>query len=494
MFYRKELLLPKARTARVSIPLFLSPDTRTAESLLPKNTARTAYNYRLSGGALTTGAGLSAAAMPSVSGGEPFALPSRTTNIVQMFVYTKYDYVNGKPDDRLIILDGQGYFYQTKLYESTPFTSVVFPRTFEKFDAVNYRYNGEDVLLMSAALGLYIYDGVNNPYVVSAAPKIKSMCVHSERLYASLKGDNTSIWFSDTFDPTNWNVSLDDGGFIDFADDGGYVRKVLQFNDSVYIFRDFSVERLIAYGEQSEFSVFKVCSLGAKIIPSTILLCGEYVMFMTRDGLFRFDGASSERIFESVTAMIDTGYDARACFDRDKYYLAAKVDFKDGREVLCESAGDGKNALFEFDVKSRTVNIMRGVSINDITAIKTQTKENVFACLSPGGNAALTGIVTELNGSGTVPGAVTLPMMWTSAYNTSGAPDKRKLIRKVSFVSKYDAVLTVTADGEAKAYPIKGGLKPVGVNINKACSAFSVSFGSGGQTDISDAVVTVDYY
>ena len=464
----------------------------TSGELLAENTARTAYNYSLSDGSLKTGIGLSPAKMPG-SFGEAFEIPGAARDIRQMFFYTRFDGESGVPDDRLFILDKQGYSFDTPLLRPGPLSQIILPRQITaRPDALNYRYNGKDVLLFASSgiPGLYIFDGEEYDYLVHCldAPSIRSMCLHYERVYACLTGDKTAVWFSDAFDPTNWNVSLDEGGFIEFADEGGYVRKVLQLNDSVYIFRDFSIERLIAYGEQREFSLGKVCLLGSKIIPATVCQCGSCAVFMQRDGLYRFDGITPKKIFEKVTDMIDTDSELRACANGDKYYLSARADFGDGELVAYESDGK-KNALFEFDLKSGGLNILRGVCVEDLLTVKMQTAEKVLACVS--GCPAAAGRVLEIDSSGRVMDTA-LPALWASAHNTGGAPDLRKLVRRVFMTTKYDLTLVLTADGQRFEYSVKGSEKPSAVNINKICRSFSIAFESLGAAEISNAVAEVD--
>ncbi|MDR3292885.1 MAG: hypothetical protein LBT20_02135 [Clostridiales bacterium] len=490
MFYRKKIDSPAAKGARLGLPVLGGPDIKNNESILPKSTAVTVYNYRLTDGVLKNGFGFQRASMPSLSEGTPFEMPeypNAVGDFCEFFVYRRFDAENRKPDDRLIVRDSYGYHYMASLTESGAFVKLQMGRAFFELTGVNYRYNGEDIALFATDIGLYLCRGAGATLVPSA-PMISSMCVHSERIYAGLKGDNTGIWFSDTFDPTNWNVSLDDGGFIDFADEGGYVRKVVQFADSVYIFRDFSIERLVAFGEQREFSVTKICTLGSKILPFTITSCDGYLMFMLRDGLYVFDGYAPKRVFDKVTELIDTEIPPHGCFLKNKYYLTAKADF--GEPILWEN-GTGKNALFEFDIKSGGVNITRGLPFNDAAAIKTTTAEKLFVSFTDTGSGELYGRIFETNDSGCFC-ETELPSLWRSADNVQGMSERRKLIRSASFLSRYDATLTVTVDGREYDYPVKGSGTPATVRIKKCGKSFSIAFSGAGKAEIKDVVVEID--
>lgn len=494
MFYGKKTTPPNVKTETIKIPLFSGPDNRAVDSGMPLSTARTVYNYKISKGALETGIGLKKAFMMD-NAGAPFELPVLTGEIEQLFVYKRFDGAAGKLDDRLVLRDSNGYFYETGLYQSGTYNRVSVPRTFENVDAVSYRYNGNDVLILSVPSGLFVYNGTDNPALVGAAPPVKTICSHGGRLYASLRGDNTAVWFSETFNPVNWNVSSSDAGYIDFADDGGYVRNVLQFDESVYIFRDFSIERLIMPDDGKEPSLSKVCALGAKIISDTILQCGDIIAFMLRDGLYTFDGKTLKNVFANVTDIIDKESGLRACFNRSKYYLAAKADFcgvQSAPDGNADAGAELKNALFEFGLKDGTVNILRGAYVNDLCAVKTVTAEKVFAALKPVSDESYGGTVFETDYEARILN-VALPMFWESAYNAHGAPGKRKLLRKISFLTGFDTRLTVQADGEASVYDVKGSRQPVSVTLNKRCVMFSIAFSGTGGAEIKDAVLELDY-
>jgi hypothetical protein len=497
MFYRKSLNPSAPKRTTIKIPALFGPDNQTADSRLPGDTARIAYNYNLSDGTLKTGLGMKRAVMYDVSSDmEEYQLPSRDAEIMQLFIYKRFDETTGLPDDRVITRDANGYFYDASLYKNAAATRIVAPRTMGYMDFLNYRFDGHDMLLLSLDSGLYMYDGsATTPTIISDAPLVKSICLHSGRIYASLKGDSTAVWFSDTFDPFNWNVSLDEGGYIEFADGGGYVRRVVQFNDSVYIFRDYSVERLIAYGEQREFSVSNVCVLPSKIIPDTVAHCGDFLTFMLRDGLYTFDGANMKKIFAYVTDMIDKdGGLMRACFHRNKYYLTAKADFQDGKDIMIETVTTTayKNALFEFDLRRAVVNIMRGVCINDVAAVNVVTTDKVFVAARHMPDGIYKGYIFELNYGGNAYG-VDMPMFWESAYNAAASPGVRKLLRSVSFLTKYNTRLVVNADGKKYRYEVKGRDAPSTVNVRKACKMFSIAFESEGEAEIKDVVLELDY-
>lgn len=128
-----------------------------------------------------------------------------------------------------------------------------------------------------------------------------SMCVHAERIFATVSGEQNKVWFSADFNPENWKVSGDGAGYIDFDDEGGKVIKVVKFLNYVYIFRDFGVERLTAFGAQTDFSVSKIYTASARIYPDTIVPLGDSIVFLTEEGLKCLDGYNVQNIFADLS-------------------------------------------------------------------------------------------------------------------------------------------------------------------------------------------------
>jgi hypothetical protein len=215
---------------------------------------------------------------------------------------------------------------------------------------------------------------------------------------------------------------------------------------------------------------------------------------MLTDGLYVFDGFTASKIFEKTTGIIDTDANPRACFDKNKYYLAAKADFGGSESFMCETVEpEQKNALFEFDIKNMTVSILRGVNVLDVAAVKTSRAEKVFCGISSAYNGDCNGVIFETDNSGGVYGEP-LPMLWASAYNALGAADKSKLIRRISLLSKYDCTLILNADGRVFEYAVKGGDAPVSVRVMKKCVQFSIAFRAEGEAEISGVVISADEY
>ncbi|HBP43817.1 MAG TPA: hypothetical protein DD621_04030, partial [Clostridiales bacterium] len=205
---------------------------------------------------------------------------------------------------------------------------------------VNYNLNGVDSILICSTQGMYFWDQTKNTATkVGNAPKIKSMCLHYERLFATVDSDRNEIWFSDDLDPTNWNVSIEEAGFIKFNDDRGVVNKVVSFNDYVYVFREYGISRITAYAQQSEFNVAQLFVSSGKIYGNSVCVCGDKILMLTANGIYAFDGYNTTKINLNIDNLLDNtqNINCQSCYCNGKYYLACNLNFHDDKKVLCEN-------------------------------------------------------------------------------------------------------------------------------------------------------------
>lgn len=160
---------------------------------------------------------------------------------------------------------------------------------------VNYRLNNTDCMVFGGSnLGLYIWnDPATTPIKVINAPSLHSGVIHYERLFGVGDPDHINrIWFSAQFNPTDFTVSLDRGGYIDVLGDKGRALKVMSFMDAVYVFWQYGISRIKAYSYQSDFSYSEIYSCDSEILPNSIQLCGDQVIFAAKNGVYRFDGVN----------------------------------------------------------------------------------------------------------------------------------------------------------------------------------------------------------
>lgn len=357
---------PKVRTYTVKLDGFSSGvDKRVDESFIPDK-AGDSFNFCLSDGALKDGFGIKSYSVESDNAEYVPNVEDKT--IKKVYYYKKFDTTENSYDNRILVFASDGYLYETKAGRGTQFVKLEKSFSLAPW-SVNYKLNGEDVIIFSDDSGLSVYDGED--FYDYQAPEITSMCLHAERLFVSVGGERTSLWFSDNFDPTNWYVSLDEAGFIDFQDGLGRVLKAVDFKGYVYVFRDQGITRVTGYFDQRDFSAESVAADKVQIFADTIADCGKKLIYLTSDGFYSFDGTYTNKIMSGIASIV-TGVDNQgsvAAYHNGNYYCTVnvRVGEKTEKRVIC------------YDVEDRTYYFAKGFSVGDMLSVTGDDGNFYFA-------------------------------------------------------------------------------------------------------------------
>ncbi len=389
--------------------------------------------------------------------------------IERVFHYYRYDLESSSRDDKIIFVSSDLKLYYINLYSENITLCSLRNITFTSLPVgVRYRLNGEDVMILSSETdNMVVWNGKDAAYEILDAPKISSMVVHYERLFATVDGEKNAIWFSDDLDPTNWTLSLDEAGFIELIDDRGALLKVVSFSDYIYIFREYGISRLSAYANQTTFSVSNLFVSSGKIYANSVCVCGDKILFLAEDGLYRFDGLDTTKILNNISNSI-TAQDNNcisSCYQNGSYYLACKYNFLDEEE----STNSIANTILEIDVNTMKLkNITHGVSINYLTSIMTDKLSGVIALASK--NAFCVSILSK-NGC-----FLGVPIEKTYISPTTGVNDesKIKVLKRFSIYTKTAIELTIYHDNEVSAFNISGSSHAQ--TINTHIRFFNMSF------------------
>ena len=126
-------------------------------------------------------------------------------------------------------------------------------------------------------------------------------------------------------------------------------------------------------------------------------MCGEYIVFMTRDGVYKFNGASVTKINALPKQLIgEINENAVSASLQDKYYLALRLNFGDNQTIGCENEVDMvNNALIKLDLHDNSFQILRGVDIKDMLALKAGFEEKIIATFNSANKARIGEILSN---------------------------------------------------------------------------------------------------
>lgn len=496
MFYPNRKLRKSSKDAIVNFTNFQKcMNTDTDEAILPYKEAKLSYNFNVKNGALCTGYGVKELTLPklTLSGERVIKTPGK--DIKQLWKYRYYNQIDKRDDSQIVCMDSDGQLYYVLLQDNSSACCPIFRQTPFKGipTAINYRLNSIDTLIFSSEEdGMWKYATNFGLTEVEDSPHIVSMCLHYERLFAVVGGERNRLAFSANLDPTNWKADLSNGGFIDLQDERGALQKVITFNDYVYVFRDYGVTKVSAYGDQTDFSVSQLFVSSVKLYGNTVTVCGNKIMLLTRDGIHSFDGYSTHKLNLGIDELFKNVENDSACgvYYKNKFLLACKLNFNDDEKVGCENYDGGyvNNALIELDLVTNELSITRGVDIASMVVVDDPRFAKVVVCLN-GEHSKKFG---ELCEDGCVFGQP-LTKKWVSPKSNMGYPTKIKHIKECLIKSKSPCTIVIKTEKETKNFEVLGKEMSQRIKLNMIGEQIEVSFKSNTseQTYISCPQISI---
>lgn len=496
MFYKNYNLKKSTTKAKLNFTNFSSSmNTQQDDALLPFKSAKLSYNFNVKKGSLKNGNGFKAFTLPSMTENEDRTIIPPSGVVKKIWLYKHYDESLGFYDNQILIYMDGGDIYFCPIVSDSPLCAKIMNTVFSSGtpNALNYRLNSEDAMIFTSETdGMWVYVVNNEVEAISDAPFIKSMCLHYERLFAVVGGERNRLAFSANLDPTDWDAELSAGGFIDMQDERGGLSSVISYNDYVYVFRDYGVARVSAYGDQSDFSVTQLFKSSVKLYGDTVTVCGNKIMLLAKDGIHAFDGYSTKKLDLGIDELF-SGVDndnAVGAYHNNKYYLACRLNFNDGRDVGCEASEGGyiNNALIEYDLLTGEISITRGVDICSLLALDDENICKLIATF----NGEHKNKIGELTDDGKFFGNV-LPKMWLSPKSSMGYPTKLKHLEECLIKTKSNCKILIKTDKQEKEIQIGGRDVAQRVKLNVIGEQIQVGFvvDSDEDTEISCPQITV---
>lgn len=283
-----------------------------------------------------------------------------TTHRILLYGDDNKEYIN-----QLFGYDPGLYWLYSMQFNSAPITLA-------------FKQNDADSIILSSKDKMLIWKSAYSPYEVKNAPIITSMCMNDGVLFCTIKEPAFKIWYATDLNAENIGNISKNSGYISLEDDLGYARKIVTFDQDVYVFRDYGISK-INYVKNT-ITVSQVYQSNTKIFTETVSVGANAIMFMTVDGIYQFNGVKVSRTSIDIGDMLCISNDsACASILGNKYYLALRLNFNDDKKILCETQNYVNNALIVVDLMDYSYQIIRGVDIGSLFAIKTPAFEKVLA-------------------------------------------------------------------------------------------------------------------
>lgn len=358
--------------------------------------------------------------------------------------------------------DGKGYFMNarsvSKVFSSTP-------------RSLSYTLNGENVLFFCDDEGLYIWRATGAPEKLENAPLINNMTVHNERLFVTVQNDPYTLWFSDDLDPTNWSVSLTGAGFIKFTDERGKILNMISFGGYLYLFREYGISRMNAYGEQTDFAITHLFTPSGRIYENTVTLCGDRIMFCSSDGIFSFDGANAVRLLFCLDDYFKVNPDSCAGYYDGKYYVASYKDFEDDALGVDGYPTCIHNCVLEYNIFTKKFIMHRGLDIRTMCHVR-----NVDIVFVDDKNNLCVIDNYDRGDGGDMVEYFDFYGKWEMPLSDLGSPEEEKFLQTLSFYCDGKAEVFIANENECRSFMVTSSTRVQEIPVNMSGTLFSVGF------------------
>lgn len=351
-----------------------------------------------------------------------FPKSQTTTHRLLVYADDKKVYINQMLDDMYDV------FWLYELTFDTPPITLAFKK------------DDSDAIILASKSEMKIWKTGFSPYTISDVPVITSMCMNEGVLFCTINEPAFKIWYATDLDAENIGNINKNSGYISLEDDLGYARKVITYDENVYVFRDYGISKITYV--KNEIVVSQVYSSNTKIFTNTVSICGNNVLFLTKEGVYTFNGVKVNKVDIYIKDLFVFNNDAAVASSLgNKYYLALRLDFKDENPVLCETTTYVNNALIILDTTNFSFEILRGVDVKSMLPIKTELFEKMLLTFNSAYIDKI-GEITDVSACFDLP----LPKLWCSGNFLNNA--NTKLITKLSVVADKDVKFKLKYDNK----------------------------------------------
>lgn len=210
-------------------------------------------------------------------------------------------------------------------------------------DAVeHYSKEGEYVTYAVTEEGVYNV-GQSVFWRVSAETGGVCCAQHYERLFTA---NGYRVRYSRALNFWDWRESPRNAGFLDLPAEGGNIIAMVSYKEKLYLFRERGISQLRALGDPMNFKAITIPFSCGKIIPHSVVNCGEKILFLTDNGLYAFNGGVCTRAKGCGAHLWDLSDCASATCCKGRYYA-------------CVRTQSGEKRLFSYDCEEETGYLMQ---------------------------------------------------------------------------------------------------------------------------------------
>ena len=168
---------------------------------------------------------------------------------------------------------------------------VYMPKTLLR--ALNYTYPAGGTKAIFCCEDLLLFYDLVNKNTKIMTDTLTGACLYHERLFVSTKD---AVKYTVPTEVSNFEADFYGGGEIKFQDLRGEIVWLETLGEEVFVFMQYGIARISAPGVGNEFRVYDIPYGGGHIIPRTICVYEQKLVFAAYDGIYVFDGKKCSKI------------------------------------------------------------------------------------------------------------------------------------------------------------------------------------------------------
>ncbi len=349
---------------------------------------------------------------------------------------------------------------------------------------LSYKKDDADAIILADKNKMLIWRTNFSPYTIPNVPVITSICMNDGVLFCTIKEPAFKVWYATDLDAENVGNISNNSGYISLNDDLGDAKKILAFDEDVYIFREYGISKINYL--QKEITVSQVYTSNSRILENTVSVCGNLIVFMTFDGIYTFNGTRVSKTDINISNLLDgINQKATASSISHYYFLALRLKYDDNASTDLDNENYVNNSILVIDTFDLSFHIMRGIDVLQFHPFKTDTFEKLLVCCNTKNCNKLLEITYDCSNTEKI------YKRWQSAALTER--DNNKLITNLTVTASKNVTFTFDYDTDHSISFVtyREGLNEF--NFRFRCNQLKLQISSSVNKAVVDKVA-VEYY
>ncbi len=242
--------------------------------------------------------------------------------------------------------------------------------------ALTFKQDDLDAIILADKEKMVIWKTNYTPKEITDIPVITSMCMNDGVLFCTIQEPAFKIWYASDLDAEKVGATSSTSGYISLDDELGDAKKVVAFDEDVYIIREYGISKINYL--QKNITVSQVYASNSRILENTVSVCGNLILFMTFDGLYTFNGTKVIKSDIEIKNLDGINKGAVSSTINHYYFLALRLNFEKGSPVGMEGENYVNNAILVVNTLDMTYQIIKGFDVLAFYPLKTDLFEKLL--------------------------------------------------------------------------------------------------------------------